>query len=416
MLIYLFEYLDKLNVPGAGVFQYISFRSASAVIVSLFISMLLGKRIINYLKKKQIGESVRDLGLDGQKQKQGTPTMGGLIILASILIPALLFGDLENVYVILMLITTVWLGFIGFVDDYIKVFRKDKRGLKGKTKIFGQVILGVVVGLTLYLSDDVVVREKVFLENGEPQMETVQASDESQPVRAFVTKDVKSTKTTIPFLKNNEFDYAYLVGFLGDKADKWSWIVLILAVILIITAVSNGANMTDGLDGLATGTSAIMGTTLGILAYLSGNIVYADYLNIMYIPYTGELVIFMSAFIGATVGFLWYNSYPAQVFMGDTGSLSLGGIIAVYAIIIRKELLIPILCGIFLMESLSVVLQVGYFKYTRKRFGEGRRIFKMAPLHHHYQVLGYSEPKIVTRFWIVAIMLAVITVVTLKIR
>ena len=416
MLIYLFEYLDRLNVPGAGVFQYISFRSASAVIVSLFISMLIGKRIINYLKKKQIGESVRELGLNGQKQKQGTPTMGGLIILASILIPALLFGDLENVYVILMLITTIWLGFIGFVDDYIKVFRKDKRGLKGKTKIFGQVILGIVVGLTLYLSDDVVVREKILLENGEPQMEIVQTSDEAQPVRAYVTRDVKSTKTTIPFLKNNEFDYACLVGFLGDKADKWSWIVLILAVILIITAVSNGANMTDGLDGLATGTSAIMGTTLGILAYLSGNIVYADYLNIMYIPYTGELVIFMSAFIGATVGFLWYNSYPAQVFMGDTGSLSLGGIIAVYAIIIRKELLIPILCGIFLMESLSVVLQVGYFKYTRRRFGEGRRIFKMAPLHHHYQVLGYSEPKIVTRFWIVAIMLAVITVVTLKIR
>jgi phospho-N-acetylmuramoyl-pentapeptide-transferase len=416
MLIYLFEYLDRLNVPGAGVFQYISFRSACAVIVSLIISLLLGNRIINYLRKKQIGESIRDLGLEGQQQKQGTPTMGGLIILASILIPALLFGDLENIYVILMLITTVWLGFIGFLDDYIKVFKKDKRGLKGKAKIYGQVILGIVVGLTLYLSDDVVVREKILMENGEPKMEIVQSPEQAEPMPAYVTRDVKSTTTTIPFLKNNEFDYAYLIGFLGEKAARWSWIVLILAVIIIVTAVSNGANMTDGLDGLATGVSAVIGTTLGILAYVSGNIVYADYLNIMYIPYSGELVIFMSAFIGATVGFLWYNSYPAQVFMGDTGSLALGGIIAVYAIIIRKELLIPILCGIFLVESLSVVLQVSYFKFTRKRFGEGRRIFRMAPLHHHYQVLGYSEPKIVIRFWIVAIMLAVITVVTLKIR
>jgi phospho-N-acetylmuramoyl-pentapeptide-transferase len=416
MLIYLFEYLDRLNVPGAGVFQYISFRSACAVIVSLIISLLLGNRIINYLRKKQIGESIRDLGLEGQQQKQGTPTMGGLIILASILIPALLFGDLENIYVILMLITTVWLGFIGFLDDYIKVFKKDKRGLKGKAKIYGQVILGIVVGLTLYLSDDVVVREKILMGNGEPKMEIVQSPGQAEPMPAYVTRDVKSTTTTIPFLKNNEFDYAYLIGFLGEKAARWSWIVLILAVIIIVTAVSNGANMTDGLDGLATGVSAVIGTTLGILAYVSGNIVYADYLNIMYIPYSGELVIFMSAFIGATVGFLWYNSYPAQVFMGDTGSLALGGIIAVYAIIIRKELLIPILCGIFLVESLSVVLQVSYFKFTRKRFGEGRRIFRMAPLHHHYQVLGYSEPKIVIRFWIVAIMLAVITVVTLKIR
>jgi phospho-N-acetylmuramoyl-pentapeptide-transferase len=416
MLIYLFEYLDRLNVPGAGVFQYISFRSASAVIVSLIISLLLGKRIINYLRKKQIGESIRDLGLEGQQQKQGTPTMGGLIILASILIPALLFGDLENIYIILMLITTIWLGFIGFLDDYIKVFRKDKRGLKGKAKIFGQVILGIIVGLTLFLSDDVIVREKVLMENGVPKMEIVQAPGQAEPIPAYVTRDIKSTTTTIPFLKDNEFNYAYLIGFLGEKAAQWSWIVLIIAVIIIVTAVSNGANMTDGLDGLATGVSAVIGTTLGILAYVSGNIVYADYLNIMYIPYTGELVIFMSAFIGATVGFLWYNSYPAQVFMGDTGSLSLGGIIAVYAIIIRKELLIPILCGIFLVESLSVVLQVSYFRYTRKRFGEGRRIFRMAPLHHHYQVLGYSEPKIVTRFWIVAIMLAVITIVTLKIR
>ncbi len=416
MLIYLFEYLDRLNVPGTGVFQYISFRSACAVIISLIISTLLGKRIINYLRRKQIGESVRDLGLEGQTQKQGTPTMGGLIILTSILIPTLLFGDLENIYVILMIVTTVWLGFIGFVDDYIKVFRKDKRGLKGNAKIYGQVILGIFVGLTLYLSDDAVVREKVLMENGEPKVEIVQGSEDDEPKPVYITKDIKSTKTTIPFLKENEFDYAYLLWFLGDKAAKWSWIVLIIAVIFIVTAVSNGANVTDGLDGLATGISAIIGTTLGILAYLSGNIVYADYLNIMYIPYTGELVIFMSSVIGATVGFLWYNSYPAQVFMGDTGSLSLGGIIAVYAIIIRKELLIPILCGIFLAESVSVLLQVSYFKFTRKKFGEGRRIFRMAPLHHHYQMLGYSEPKIVTRFWIVAIMLAVVTVATLKIR
>jgi len=413
----LFEYLDRLNVPGAGVFQYISFRSASAVITSLIIALLFGNRIIRFLQKKQIGESIRDLGLEGQKQKQGTPTMGGLIILASILIPALLFGDLENIYVILMLITTVWLGFIGFLDDYIKVFKKSKKGLKGKTKILGQVVLGIIVGLILFWHRDVVVREKVILENGEPEMEVVHGSGQDEEIEVFVTRDVKSTKTTIPFLKDNEFDYAYIIGFLGEEASKrWSWIVLILAVILIVTAVSNSANMTDGLDGLATGTSAIMGATLGVLAYLSGNIVYAEYLNIMYIPYTGELVIYMSAFIGATVGFLWYNSFPAQVFMGDTGSLSLGGIIAVYAIIIRKELLIPVLCGIFFVESLSVVIQVGWFKYTKRRTGEGRRIFRMAPLHHHYQMLGYSEPKIVTRFWIVGLMLAVITIVTLKIR
>jgi phospho-N-acetylmuramoyl-pentapeptide-transferase len=417
MLIYLFDYLDRLNVPGAGVFQYISFRSACVVITSLIISLIFGSRIIKFLKKKQIGESIRDLGLEGQQQKQGTPTMGGLIILASILIPTLLFGDLENIYVIVMLITTVWLGFIGFLDDYIKVFRNNKKGLKGKSKILGQVILGIVVGLILFLHKDIVVREKVLLDNGEPEMEIIQGTTgHVEDVKVFVTRDVKSTKTTIPFLKNNEFDYASIIGFLGEKASRWSWIILIPAVTLFVTFVSNSANMTDGLDGLATGTSGIMGTTLGILAYLSGNIVYADYLNIMYIPYTGELVIFMSAFIGATVGFLWYNSYPAQVFMGDTGSLSLGGIIAVYAIIIRKELLIPILCGIFLVESLSVVMQVSWFRYTKRKTGEGRRIFRMAPLHHHYQVLGYPEPKIVTRFWIVGIMLAVITIVTLKIR
>ncbi|MFC2080981.1 phospho-N-acetylmuramoyl-pentapeptide-transferase [Bacteroidota bacterium] len=416
MLIYLFEYLDGIGFPGAGVFQYISFRSASAVITSLIISMLFGKRIINALRKKQIGESIRDLGLEGQMQKQGTPTMGGIIILASILIPVLLFGDLENVYVQLMIVTTIWLGLVGFTDDYIKVFRKNKRGLTGKFKILGQVILGIFVGLTLFLHSDVIVREKVMLENGEPRVEVIQEEGDEETSSQYVTRDVKSTKTTIPFVKNNEFDYAYLIGFLGENAQKWGWLVLIIAVIIIITAVSNGANMTDGLDGLATGTSAIMGVTLGVLAYVSGNILYADYLNIMYIPYAGELVIFMSAFIGAMIGFLWYNSYPAQVFMGDTGSLSIGGIIAVFAIVIRKELLIPILCGIFLMESLSVLMQVGYFKYTRKRFGEGRRIFLMAPLHHHYQKKGYPESKIVTRFWIVSIMLAVITIVTLKIR
>jgi phospho-N-acetylmuramoyl-pentapeptide-transferase len=416
MLIYLFEYLDEMGFPGAGVFQYISFRSASAVITSLIISMLFGKRIINMLRRKQIGESIRDLGLEGQASKQGTPTMGGIIILASILIPTLLFGDLGNTYVLLMILTTVWLGLVGFVDDYIKVFKKNKKGLTGKFKILGQVMLGILVGLTLYLDKDVIVREKVLLENGEPSMEIVQEQSEDEPVSHFVTRDVKSTKTTIPFVKNNEFDYAYIIGFMGERAKKWAWLVLILAVIIIITSVSNGANMTDGLDGLATGTSAIMGATLGVLAYLSGNIMYADYLNIMYIPFTGELVIYMSAFIGAMVGFLWYNSYPAQVFMGDTGSLSIGGIIAVFAILIRKELLIPILCGIFLMESLSVLMQVSYFKYTRKKFGEGRRIFRMAPLHHHYQLKGYPEPKIVTRFWIVGILLAVVTIVTLKIR
>ena len=416
MLIYLFDYLDQLNVPGAGVFQYISFRSACAVITSLIIALLFGKRIISFLRRKQIGESIRDLGLEGQKQKQGTPTMGGLIILLSILIPTLLFGNLENIYVIIMLTTTIWLGFVGFLDDYIKVFRKNKRGLKGKSKILGQVVLGIVIGLIIFIHKDIVVREKVLLANGEPKMEIIQGASQGEETEVFVTRDVKSTKTTIPFFKNNELDYADILGFLGDASHRWSWIILILVVILIVTAVSNGANMTDGLDGLATGTSAIMGTTLGILAYLSGNIFYADYLNIMYIPYTGELVIFMSAFIGGTVGFLWYNSYPAQVFMGDTGSLSLGGIIAVFAIIIRKELLIPILCGIFLVESLSVVIQVSWFRYTRIKYGEGRRVFRMAPLHHHYQVLGYPEPKIVTRFWIVAIMLAVVTIVTLKIR
>lgn len=411
MLYYLFAYLNKFDIPGAGMFQYISFRSALTVITSLIISMIFGKRIINYLRKQQIGEEIRDLGLDGQMSKKGTPTMGGIIILGSIIIPTILFADILNVYVILMLITTVWLGLIGFLDDYIKTFRKNKGGLAGKFKIVGQIGLGLIVGLTLFISDDVVVRESSDnIKNITIEQNKLSIGNQQ------ISQDVKSTKTTIPFFKNNEFDYEYLVKFLGKHSQKAAWIVFVIVAIFIVTAVSNGANLTDGLDGLATGTSAIVGATLGILAYVGGNIIYSDYLNIMYIPHTGELVVFMSAFIGATIGFLWYNSYPAQVFMGDTGSLAIGGIIAVFAIIIRKELLIPILCGIFIVENFSVVLQVGYFKYTKRKYGEGKRIFKMAPLHHHYQMKGYPEPKIVMRFMIVGIILAVITIVTLKIR
>lgn len=414
MLYHLFEYLERMDVPGAGVFQYISFRSAMAVITSLFIATVFGKNIIRVLQRNQIGESVRDLGLDGQLAKQGTPTMGGLIILASILIPTLLFGDLTNIYVQLMLVSTMWLGMIGFLDDYIKVYKKNKQGLRGKFKILGQVGLGLIVGITLYLSDDVIIRERMKISPEEAKIsESVIQTDEGE---YYKVRDYKSTLTTIPFLKNNEFDYSWLIWFIGDKASKYAWIAFVLVVIFIVTSVSNGANMTDGLDGLATGSAAIIGTTLAILAYVSGNTIIADYLNIMYIPKIGEAVIFMAAFIGATVGFLWYNSYPAQVFMGDTGSLSIGGIIAVFAIIIRKELLIPILAGVFLLESLSVVMQVSWFKYTKRKYGEGRRIFKMAPLHHHYQKLGYPEAKIVTRFWIVGIFLAVISVITLKIR
>lgn len=417
MLYYLFEIFDKMDIPGAGVFQYISFRSAMAMITSLVISMLFGKRLINFLRKKQIGESVRELGLQGQMQKQGTPTMGGLIILASVLIPTLLFGDLKNIYVILMLITTVWLGTVGFLDDYIKVFKKNKQGLAGVVKILGQVVLGVVIGVTLYQSDQVVIRDVKYVGNSEIVVEDSETRKKVIERKHYRTKDYKSTKTTVPFFKNNEADYAGLVGFLGDEqAQKWAWIVFIVIVIFIITAVSNGANLTDGLDGLATGSSAIIGTTLGIFAYVSGNLIFADYLNIMYIPYTGELVVFISAFIGATVGFLWYNSYPAQVFMGDTGSLAIGGIIAVFAILIRKELLIPVLCGIFLVESLSVMMQVGYFKFTKKRTGVGKRIFLMSPLHHHYQKKGYPEPKIVVRFLIIGVLLAAISIVTLKVR
>ena len=416
MLYYLFTYLhEHFNLPGSGMFNYISFRSAATVITSLLIAMFFGKRIINFLRRKQVGETVRDLGLDGQMLKQGTPTMGGIIILLSLLVPVLLFGDIFNIYVILMVVTTVWLGFLGFLDDYIKVFKRDKKGLHGRFKMLGQISLGLIVGLTVYLSDDIVIRERVP-ESQPTVIQSADLTDTQMYEYNYTWKDVKTTTTTIPFVKKNEFDYEWLISWMGANAKDWMWLVMVLVVILIVTAVSNGANITDGLDGLAAGTSAISGLTLGILAYLSGNMIFADYLNIMYIPNTGELVIFISAFIGATVGFLWYNTYPAQVFMGDTGSLSLGGIIAVYAILIRKELLIPVLCGIFLVENISVMMQVCYFKYTRKRYGEGRRIFLMSPLHHHYQKKGHPEPKIVTRFWIVGILLAVVTVATLKIR
>jgi phospho-N-acetylmuramoyl-pentapeptide-transferase len=418
MLYYLFNYLESLNFPGARLFTFISFRSAAAVITSLIISLLIGKRIILYLQKKQVGEVIRNLGLEGQYKKQGTPSMGGIIILASIIIPTLLFAKLGNIYIVLMLITTFWLGLIGFLDDYIKVFKKNKEGLAGRFKIAGQIGLGIIVGLTLFFGNEVRIAEKIDVANltlGE-RHEILDRSSQI-PAHGLITLERKSTKTTIPFIKNHEFDYAWLVSFISEEHRRlFTWIVFVIIVIFIVTSVSNGANLTDGLDGLATGTSAIIGTSLAILAYVSSNIIYAQYLQIMYIPGTEELVVFASAFIGATIGFLWYNSYPAQVFMGDTGSLALGGIIAVFAIIIRKELLIPILCGIFLVENLSVVLQVSWFKRTKKKYGEGRRIFLMAPLHHHYQKKGFPEPKIVTRFWIVAIILAVVSIVTLKIR
>ncbi len=416
MLYYLFKYLDELDFPGAGMFHYITFRSACAIILSLLLATIIGKRVIRILQKQQIGEEIRDLGLEGQMQKKGTPTMGGIIILLSILIPVLLFARLDNIYIQLMIISTIWLGAIGFADDYIKVFRKHKEGLKGRFKVIGQVGLGLIVGITLYVSDDVVVRERVSISEIGRVTSVVDEGFEGENMPKALTKDVKSTRTTIPFFKNNEFDYAWFTSWAGKYSEGLGWLVFVIITILIVTAVSNGANLTDGLDGLATGTSALAGVTLGILAYVSGNMMYADYLNIMYIPHSGEQVVFGAAFIGATIGFLWYNSFPAQVFMGDTGSLSLGGIIAVFAIMIHKELLIPILCGIFLMENLSVVMQVSYFKYTKKKFGEGRRIFLMAPLHHHFQKKGIPEPKIVTRFWIVGIILAVLTIVTLKIR
>ncbi len=420
MLYYFFDYLhNELRIPGTGVFQYISFRAASAIITSLVISLLLGKNIIRYLQRRQVGEIVRELGLEGQKEKQGTPTMGGLIILAAILIPTFLFARLLNVYVIIMIVTTVWLGFIGYVDDYIKVFKKDKAGLAGKFKILGQVGLGIIIGFTLYYNPNVVVKERLPSE----KILVQQSSSASviDDIRAkenvlYAPKAVKSTITTIPFIKDHEFDYAYLIKWIGEDYRRWSWIIFVPMVILIITAVSNGANITDGIDGLATGTSAIIGATLGVLAYVSGNTVFANYLNIMYIPNAGELVVFIAAFVGACVGFLWYNAYPAQVFMGDRGSLARGGIIATFAIAIRTELVIQILCGIFLIENLSVIVQVSYFKYTKKKYGEGRRIFRMSPLHHHYQKLGYHESKIVSRFWIVGIFLAVLTIITLKLR
>ena len=416
MFYHIFDYLEQFDFPGAGMFQYITFRSACAVILSLLIATVVGKRIIRILQKQQVGEEIRDLGLEGQMQKKGTPTMGGVIILLAILVPVILFARLDNVYIQLMIVSTIWLGLIGFLDDYIKVVPKHKEGLKGRFKVIGQVGLGLIVGVTLYVSDDVLIREKVSISEVGVVTSTVDEGFVSENSQTVLTKDIKSTKTTIPFFKNNEFDYAWFGALFGDYAEEIGWIVFIIITIVIVTAVSNGANLTDGLDGLATGTSAIVGATLGILAYVSGNMVYADYLNIMYIPHSGELVVFIAAFIGATIGFLWYNSFPAQVFMGDTGSLSLGGIIAVFAIMIHKELLIPILCGIFLVENLSVMMQVSYFKYTKKKFGEGRRIFLMSPLHHHFQKKGIPEPKIVTRFWIVGIALAVITIVTLKIR
>ncbi|MFN3341200.1 MAG: phospho-N-acetylmuramoyl-pentapeptide-transferase [Flavobacteriales bacterium] len=413
MLYYLFSYLDEMDFPGAGVFHYISFRAAMAIITSLIISMLFGKRLINFLQYKQVGETIRDLGLQGQMEKKGTPTMGGIIILMAILIPTLLFAKLQNIYVILMIVSTVWLGTIGFIDDYIKVFKKDKKGLAGKFKILGQLGIGLIVGFTLYFHQDVKIKEKVAIDPDKTYEIVTEEGDLIPCSDAnYVWKETRSLKTTIPFVKNNEFDYSWISG----SGTILTMVLFVLIVIVIVTAVSNGANITDGLDGLATGTSAIIGTVLAIFAYLSGNLAFADYLNIMYIPDSGELVVFIAAFVGACIGFLWYNAYPAQVFMGDTGSLALGGIIAVFSIAIRKELLIPIFCGVFLIENLSVMMQVSYFKYTRKKYGEGRRIFLMSPLHHHYQKKGMHESKIVARFWIVGIMLAVVSIVTLKLR
>lgn len=413
MLYYLFDYLGKhTDLPGVGLFQFISFRAAMALILSLVISLVFGKKIIRYLQVKQVGETIRDLGLQGQMSKQGTPTMGGIIILACILIPTLLFAKLHNVYIVALIISTIGLGAIGFIDDYIKVFRKNKEGLSGRFKVVGQIGVGIFIGLLLYFHPQVTIRRQIV---GIENTVQVNATDRmSQHTEKYV--DAKAPITTIPFVKNHEFNYAKILSFLGDNYQKWAWLIFIPIVIFIITAVSNGANMTDGLDGLAAGTTGIIGFVLALFAYVSGNLIFADYLNIMYIPNSGEIVIYMSAFVGACVGFLWYNSYPAQIFMGDTGSLALGGIVAVVAIMLRKELLIPILCGIYLIENLSVILQVSYFKYTKKRYGEGRRIFRMAPLHHHFQKMGFHESKIVARFWIVGIALAVLTIVTLKLR
>lgn len=420
MFYYLFDWLDKnYDFPGAGVFHYISFRAAMAIFVSLIITMVFGKRIIRLLHRMQVGETVRDLGLDGQKQKEGTPTMGGLIILSAILIPTLLFARLSNVYIVLMLISTVWLGLIGFLDDYIKVFKKNKEGLHGKFKIVGQVGIGLIVGCVLYFNHNVTVKEKISKSTVD-YFKLDPTSPMASNLPEYSKIETHSTKTTIPFVKNNEFDYSDLLGFLGDKAKDWAWLIFIPIVIFIVTAVSNGANVTDGIDGLASGTSAIIGVVLGILAYVSGNTIFADYLNIMYIPDSGELVVFIAAFVGACVGFLWYNSFPAQVFMGDTGSLALGGIIAVFAIAIRKELLIPIICGVFLVENISVIMQVMVFKYRKKKSGieyaKANRLFLMAPLHHHFQKKGMHESKIVFRFLIISIMLGVLAIATLKLR
>ena len=414
MLYHLFKYLDEVyDLPGSGMFQYISFRAAAAIILSLLIVIIFGRKIIDFLRRKQIGEEIRDLGLQGQLQKKGTPTMGGVIILVAILVPMLLVGKLDNIYIQLMLVSTVWLGFIGGLDDYIKVFRHRKEGLKGRFKIVGQVGLGIIVGTTMWLSPEIVVREKVT-----QPVETVYMDEDGTEIGSVQRNVVlssesrKTTQTTIPFVKNNEFDYGWLTG--GNETA--TWLLYVLVAIFVVTAVSNGANLTDGLDGLATGVSVPIVAVLGVLAYLSGHIVYADYLNIMYIPASGELVVFAAALVGALVGFLWYNSFPAQIFMGDTGSLSIGGVIAVFALCIRKELLLPLLCGVFLVESFSVMMQVGWFKYTKRRYGEGRRILLMSPIHHHYQKMGIFETKIVTRFWIISLLLAAITLVTLKIR
>jgi len=408
MLYYLFEYLDSsFKVAGAGLFQYISFRSAMAFIFSLLISTIYGKRIINYLRRKQVGESIRDLGLTGQVEKSGTPTMGGIIIIIATLIPVILFAKVDNIYIVILIVTTIWMGMIGFLDDYIKIFKKNKEGLKGRFKVLGQVTLGIFVGSMLYFHPGVTMKEKL-----PAGIEMVSEDGKQQ----LFGEELKSTKTTIPFLKDNELNYAAVLDLFGNGLREYAWIIFIPIVIFIITAVSNGANLTDGIDGLAAGTSAIIVLTLGVFAWVSGNIIFANYLDVMYIPNSGEMTIFIAAFVGALVGFLWYNTYPAQVFMGDTGSLTIGGIIAVLAIAVRKELLIPILAGIFLVENLSVIMQVSFFKYTKKKYGEGRRIFKMSPLHHHYQKSGYHESKIVTRFWIVGIMLAVLTIVTLKLR
>ena len=416
MLYHLFDYLqDTYNMPGAGVFQYISFRASMAVILSLIISLVFGKTLIEKLRYMQAAETIRTLGLKGEEAKRGTPTMGGLIILAAILIPTLLFAKLNNVYILLMIFSTIWLGLIGFIDDYIKVYKKNKGGLAGRFKVVGQVGLGIIVALVLHFNDNVVVREQYKVATVQEAPEGVDVKNINGQLMYF--KDVKSTTTTLPFMKSHEIDYSKLLFWMDDEgANKWSWVVLMLVAVVVITAVSNGANLTDGIDGLAAGSSAIIGVTLAVLAFISGNLIFSDYLKVMFIPYQGELVIFAAAFAGACIGFLWYNSFPAQVFMGDTGSLALGGIIAVLALMIRKELVLPILCGIFLVENLSVMMQVSYFKYTKKKFGEGRRIFKMSPLHHHYQKLGYAEPKIVARFWIVGIMLAIFTIITFKLR